>query len=330
MKSMDIKKLNFHLFAVTHNTNVTTQTGTGQDLSAEMKTFYDRALIKCAEPELIHDQFGQKRPIPKGAGKKIEFRKFSSLPKALTALTEGVTPAGSKYSVSAIEATVHQYGAYIAVSDMLLLTAFDNNMKEIVTILGSQAGRTSDTITREVMVQGTNVLYANGKAARTNIAKGDNLTVAEIKKAVRALKAANAPKINGYYVALVHPDAVYDLWNDDEWMEASKYAGSDQIFKGEIGKMYGVRFVESTEAKIWGTDVPVYGTMVVGANAYGVTSINGGGIETIAKQLGSGGTEDPLNQRATFGWKLNKTAAILSQEFMVRIEHTASITSAAN
>lgn len=326
----DLMKLDFHLFNVEHNTNVTTQTGSGQDLSAEMKTFYDRALIKCAEPELIHDQFGQKRPIPKGAGKTIEFRKFSSLPKALTALTEGVTPAGSKYSVSKIEATVSQYGAFIAVSDMLLLTAFDNNMKEIVKILGSQAGRTSDTITREVLVQGTNALYANGKSARGNIGAGDVLSVMDIKKAVRALKAANAPKIGGYYVALVHPDSVYDLWNDEEWIEASKYAGSEQIFKGEIGKMYGVRFVESTEAKIWAGDTPVYATLVLGENAFGVTSINGGGIETIAKQLGSGGTEDPLNQRATFGWKLNKTAAILSQEFMVRIEHTASVTSAAN
>ena len=332
----DLMKLDFHLFDVTHNTNVTTQTGSGQDLSAEMKTFYDRALIKCAEPELIHDQFGQKRPIPKGAGKTIEFRKFSSLPKALTALTEGVTPAGSKYSVSKVEATIAQYGAYIAVSDMLLLTAFDNNMKEIIKILGSQAGRTSDTITREVLVAGTNAQYANGKASSANIAAGDVMTVTEIKKAVRALKAANAPRINGYYVALVHPDTVYDLWNDDEWVEASKYAGSEQIFQGEIGKMYGVRFVESTEAKIWTADtdkkdigsVPVYATLVLGENAFGVTSIGGSGIETIAKQLGSG--EDPLNQRATVGWKLNKTAVILSEEFMVRIEHTASVTSAAN
>lgn len=322
----DLLKLDFHLFDL--RTNVTTQTGEGQDLSAEMKVFYDKALIKCAEPELIHDQFGQKRPIPKNAGKTIEFRKFSSLPKALTALTEGVTPNGSKYNVSKIEATVSQYGAYIAVSDMLLLTAFDNNMKEIVQLLGSQAGRTSDTITREVLVGGTNVIFANEKASRSNIAAGDNLTVGEIKKAVRLLKTMNAPRINGYYVALIHPDAVYDLWNDEEWIEASKYAGSEQVFQGEIGKMYGVRFVESTEAKIW--EGNVYGTLVLGQNAFGVTSINGGGIETIAKQLGSGGTEDPLNQRATFGWKLNKTAAILSQEFMVRIEHTASLTSAAN
>jgi N4-gp56 family major capsid protein len=98
--------------------------------------------------------------------------------------------------------------------------------------------------------------------------------------------------------------------------------------------MYGVRFVENTQAKIWkdstcpviseGVYRPVYGTLVLAANAFGVTSINNGGIQTIVKQLGSGGTADPLNQRATAGWKLNKTAKILAQEYMVRIESTAS------
>ena len=57
----------------------------------------------------------------------------------------------------------------------------------------------------------------------------------------------------------------------------------------------------------------------------GVTSINGGGIETIVKQLGSGGSSDPLNQRATAGWKLNKTACILTDEYMIRIESLSTL-----
>lgn len=332
-------KLRWDLFATDEETNLnpnwTGQTGSGQDLSAEMKTFYDKALIKLAEPALVHDQFGQKRPIPKGNGKTIEFRQFSSLPKATTPLTEGVTPQGQKYNVNAITATIAQYGAYISVTDMLQLTAFDNNMAEIARILGSQAGRTSDTLTREVLAAGTNVLYAGtGNDAPADITAADVLTVKDIKKAVRALKRANAPTIGGYYVAICHPDTIYDLWEDDEWISAAHYAGSDQIFQGEVGKLYGVRFVETTEAKVWDTGdhssntVPIYGTLVLGENAFGVTSINNGGIETIAKQLGSGGTADPLNQRATFGWKLNKVAKILTEEYMVRIEHAASYSSA--
>ena len=136
---------------VYNQTNKTTDTTatTGNDLSVEMKTYYSDYLIDMAEPELVHDQFGQKRPIPKNGGKTIEFRKYAPLPKALTPLSEGVTPLGQKLSVSNITATVQQYGGFIELSDVLLLTAIDNNMVEATRLLGSQAGRTSDTITRK-------------------------------------------------------------------------------------------------------------------------------------------------------------------------------------
>lgn len=360
------KNYNFHLFDdgsvfmnatnaaqanASLNVNVTSQTGAGQDLSPEMKIFYDKALLRSAEPELVHDQFAQKRPIPKGNGKTIEFRKFSSLPKALTPLTEGITPNGQKYEVTAIKATIEQYGAYISISDMLQLTAFDNNMAEITRILGSQAGRTSDTITRETLCAGTNVMWANNKVGRANLAAGDVLTVMDIKKARRILKRNNVPRVGKYYICMIHPDTEFDLMNDSEWKDANEYAGSEQIFEGELGKMYGVKFIESTEAKIWDKNtaypfvsmddgngnvtssnvtatVPVYATLMFGADAFGVTSIGGGGIETIAKQLGSGGTADPLNQRATMGWKMNKAAKILAPERLLRIEHTSSFTDA--
>ena len=311
-----------------------------QDLSAEMKTFYDKNLIRLAEPAMVHDQFGQKRPIPGGNGKIIEFRKFNALPAvpADRLLVEGITPDGQNYGVTAMTAQISQYGGYITTTDMLNLTAYDNNMQEIMKLLASQAGRVSDTITRDILQAGTNVMFADhggdGNDERTDLGADDVLTIEDLKKAVRLLKRVNAETINGTYVAVVHPDVAYDLMQDSEWIDANQYAGSGAIFNGEIGKMYGVRFVENTQAKIWkdstcpviseGVYRPVYGTLVFAANAFGVTSINGGGIETIVKQLGSGGTADPLNQRATAGWKLNKTAKILTQEYMVRIESTAS------
>lgn len=304
---MLFNKFDLQRFAL--NTNVTTANTTGNDLSPEMKTFYDKALLKFAKPNLVHDQFAQKRNIPKNGGKTIEFRKYTQLPKALTPLTEGVTPDGQNLDVHAITATVAQYGGYITLSDVLMLTAIDNNLMEAIELLGDQAGRTLDTITREVLVSGTNVMYAGGRSARTGVTATDKLTVMDIKKAVRQLKVGLATKINGYYVAIVHPDVVFDIQNDDEWINASEYAGSTQIFEGEIGKLYGVRFVESTEAKIWakagapitsgGTDkISVYATLVMGANAYGTVAPEGGGLETIVKQLGSGGTADPLTLAA--------------------------------
>ena len=147
--------LNLQLFAEL-NTNTTLSSG----LSAENKTFYDMTLIEEASAELVHDQFAQKRPIPKNGGKKIEFRKFASLPKATTAITDGVTPDGKSLNVTTVEATVAQYGDYIVQSDMLELTAIDNTIVEATKVLGRQAGLTLDTITRNVMQSGTYVFYA--------------------------------------------------------------------------------------------------------------------------------------------------------------------------
>lgn len=401
-----IWKLNLHLFGP--NTNVTTDAG----LSDEMKTFYSDYLIDLAEPYLVHDQFGQKHPIPKNGGKTIEFRKYSPLAKALTPLTEGVTPDGNKLNMGVITATVAQYGDYIVLSDVLLLTAIDNNLVQATELLASQAGRTLDTITREVLHGGTNVMYAQGGVSRaalayTNATTNNNVTFDDIRKCVRALKVQNTPKIKGSYVAIVHPDVAYDIMSDSRWVNVKTYSDPEGIYEGEIGKIEGVRFVETTEAKIFhapdltegsrtltvkttssssttlavkeaitaadatalagkrftvdGTEYTiasanaaaagsaslvlsasasitqnkvlypvgggangrdVYGTLILGENAYGVTEVSGGGLQHIVKQLGYG--DDPLNQRASCGWKAIKVAERLVEEYMIRLESTSS------
>lgn len=321
--------INMNLRLFDGNTNVTTDAG----LAEEMKTYYSDYLIDNAEPELVHDQFGQRQPIPEGSGKKVEFRKYDPLPKALTALTEGVTPNGQKLNMGIVTSEVKQYGGYIELSDMLLMTAIDNNMVQATALLGSQAGRTLDTITREVLNGGTNVQYAAGEVTSRAALKGGAetgnhyLTVKAIRMAVRQLKVMNTPKINGDYVAIIHPDAAYDLMNDPEWKYPHQYQDTANLYNGEIGKVAGVRFVETTEAKVFkgagASSRDVYSTLVLGTNAYGVTDIKGGGLEHIVKQLGSAGSADPLNQRATVGWKATKTATRLVEAYMVRIE-TAS------
>lgn len=326
-------ELNLRLFDTA--TNVTTSVAEGNDLSAEMKIFYSNYLVDNAEPELIHDQFGQKHPIPKNGGKTIEFRKYSPLPKATTPLVEGVTPDGQPLNVSTITATVNQYGGWIQLPDMLLLTAIDNNMVQATELLGSQAGRTLDTITREVLNGGTCVQYAEGQVtSRDQLTKDHKLTVKAVKMAARALKTQNAKKINGSYVGIVHPDAAYDIMADPEWQEMNKYTTPDLAWEGEIGKVGGVRFVETTEAKIFGGagsgGIDVYSTLVLGSNAYGVTEITGGGLQHIVKQLGSAGAADPLNQRASAGWKATKTAVRLVEQFMNRIETASTFDSGAN
>ena len=455
-------KIDLRLFDAGNNVNTTegyANANTGrvtpyteiEGLSEEMQTYYSDYLIDNAEPKLIHDQFAQKLPIPKGSGKTVRFRKYDPLPKLTTTLVEGITPDGQALNMSTVEATVHQYGGYVELSDLLILTAVDNNLLMATKLLGAQAGRTLDTITREVLCGGTNVQYGAGDVSARYLLVGGKeegnhyLTVDCIKRAVRTLKAQNAEKIDGAYVCIIHPDCAYDLTNDLNWKYPYQYAAQHQLFEGEIGMIEGVRFVESAEAKVFHQEaifngqpylqvpgiyyesatpslsnvtygvyganrlqVPavggklvfdassvgkrfvlhqastnkdyfftvcgvecesgvqnflyfnealvdegdspiyvsdedrivsaeggmdgrdIYATLVLGENAYGTTEITGGGLEYIVKQLGSGGTADPLNQRATVGWKATKAAVRLMEPFMVRIETASSFTGGAN
>ena len=323
-------KLDLQMFATASTQNQNTTGASG--MSAEMKTFYEKRLIDQAEPALVHDQFGDPYPIPANGGKNIEFRKYDSLPKATTPLTEGVTPDGQTMNVSTVTAEVRQYGGWVPITDTLQLTAIDNNIVQATKIIASQAGRTLDTIVRDVLAGGTNVIYApkigEGGAetpvtSRATLDATCQLTSDLIARAATQLKAMNADPIGTSFVGIIHPYVAYELRRDPDWIDVHKYAQPDEIYNGEIGTLHGVRFVETSEAKIWkGTGCPaglaVFSTLILGAHAYGSTEIEGGGLEHIVKQLGYG--DDPLNQRASVGWKAHKTAERLVEQYMVRIE----------
>ena len=327
-------RLNLQLFATT----MTTETGS---LSAEMKTFYEKRLLDQAEPLLVHNQFGDKYPIPAGSGKKIEFRKYSALPKALTALTEGVTPAGNSLTVTTVEGTVKQYGDWIQLSDMLQMTAIDNNVVQATKLLSSQAGRTLDTVTREVLAGGTNVIYApkvvdgaeTEVLSRSTLTPECVLTPFVVMRAAATLEAMNTPKINGSYVLITHPYCRETLQESPGWVDVVKYKEGNNTFSGEIGKIGDVRVVTTSEAKVINdstcpvvestTYYSVFTSLLLGANAYGVTMLENGGLQHIVKQLGYG--EDPLNQRSSCGWKATSVAVRLCEEYMVRIESLSPV-----
>ena len=352
-------KFDYQLFAI----------NTTETMPDEIKTYYDDYLIDCSSPKLVHDQFGQKRPIPAGRGKTIEFRKVSPLPVSTTPLTEGVTPESQQLTISTVEAPVQQYGGYVELSDMVVLTAIDNNLVIAAKQLGAQAGKTLDAITREVLAGGTNVQYAEGQVTERNqlvggktldaitrevLAGGTNvqyaegqvternqlvggkeegnhyLTVDAVRRAVRTLKKQDAEPIGDSFIGIIHPDVAYDLMSDPKWVNVKSYSDPEGIYEGEIGKIENVRFVETSEAKVFegagaeGRDV--YATLILGDNAYGTTEIEGGGLTLIVKQLGSGGASDPLDQRASVAWKATKAAVRLQEAYMVRIETTSTFT----
>lgn len=302
-------------------------------LPGQIQKFYDRSLLESVKPKLVHYEYGQKRTLPRGNGKTISFRKYTPFAASTTALTEGVAPDGQMMAMTEVTATIKQYGDYVAISDVVSTTQLDPVIHDAVKLMGDQCALTIDTLTREALHTGTNVMYAGGKTARNTLTAGDVMTSLMIRKAVRQLKKARAKKFarqgnRGYYVAVVGPDTVFDLQNDADWKAVATYQAAEHIYDGEIGKLYGVVFVETTEAKLFtgsgAGGVDVASTLVFGQDAYGVVDLGsvGENVSTIVKAAGSAGTADPLNQRSTVGWKVSGyVAQILQPGWLIRIEH---------
>ena len=325
----ELRKLNIQLFAwsdgqagapTTNPINVTTQ----GSMSPTMKTFYDTTLLENARETMVFTQFGEKQPLK---GNKVEWRKYNTFAKALTPLTEGVIPTGQTFGMTKIEAETTQHGDYVAVSDRLELESYDDVIFGATEEMGAAEGETYDTLTRNIIVGGNSVMYCpNGDTKvekRSDITDACVLTPDVVKKAATWLKKNKAPKINGSYVALIHPSVAYDL-RGKEWEEYQKYANPTPIFKGEIGELHGVRFIESNNAKIWKENgTSVYATLFLGAKAFGILDPQGEGMEMIIKtkeQIGG-----PLNQFGTIGYKFCHGAKILYQERLLRVESGSSL-----
>lgn len=233
------------------NTQTTDKATTGNDLSPTMKTFYKTSLLENARNEHYYNQFGQKQPLPKNGGNKVEWRKFDTFKKATTPLTEGVTPDGNTVNMTKIEKAIAQYGDYTTISDRLELEAVDPVIVGVTEEHGAQAGDTLEVITRNEVITGTVVEYAGSKTSRKTLTNSDLLTATLVNKAATALKKMKAPTINGKYIAIIHPSVAFDLRESAGWIDVHKYANPTEIYNGEIGELHGVRFIEDTEQKIW-------------------------------------------------------------------------------
>lgn len=300
----------------TNPINVTSQSS----MSPTMKTFYDTTLLENARETMVFTQLGEKQPMK---GNKIEWRKFNTFAKALTPLQEGVIPTGQTFGMTKIEADISQHGDYVAISDRLELESYDDVIFGATEEMGAAEGETYDTLTRNILVAGNSVMYCpDGDTevkSRANITKTCILTPDVVSRANTWLKKNKAPKINGKYVAVIHPSVAYDLRKSEDWKDAHKYADVTPIFNGEIGELHGVRFIESTSAKIWKeSGNAVYATLFFGAKAFGILDPQGESMEMIIKtkeQIGG-----PLNQFGTIGYKFCHGAKILYQERMLRVE----------
>lgn len=306
-------------------TNTDTNMTTSSALSAGMQTYYNRELLRTFEPNLVHLQFGDEHRMPPHSGLVMNMRKLIPLETNTKALSEGDPGESVMLAETEVMVQLQQYGEYARCTDKLDLTHLDMDIMRRTKLFGDAGARSIDAVVREELAKCANVIYAGGKASRAELTAADKLTSRELRKAVKTLKKNHAQTFGGYYVAIIGPDTMYDLQEDEAFVKVSQYQDKENIYTGEVGRLFGVRLVETTEAKIFegagASGADVASVIVLGQYAYGVTSLKGAKPRVIVKPAGSAGTADPLDQISTVGWKMDGFGAkLLQPEYAVRIE----------
>ena len=296
-------------------------------------------MLKKAYPLLVHTRWAQVRDIPRNSSEVIKFRRYTVLTAATTALTEGTAPTSTTLAITNVTATVLQYGAFVQLTDYLLYTTLDPILTETADLLGQQAGNTLDQLCRDVIIAGTTVQYASSATTRATVTASMKLNRDEVREAVRTLHGNNAAKIssmvnpstgfntsplNAAYIGIISHNTLFDLKDEVGWIPVEEYANKSDVMEGEVGALDEVRFVMTTNAKTFSSTVSVHGSLIIGADFYGISRVSGEAMRNIIKPLGSAGTSDPLDQNSTSGWKASFVAKILNENFGIRIEHAVS------
>lgn len=310
--------------------NTTKQNTTTGDMSPTMKTFYDTSLLENARENMVFTQLGEKQAMK---GNTVEWRKFNTFAPALDNLVEGVIPTGQTFGMTAITAQTTQHGDYVAVTDRLEMESYDDVIYGATEEMGAAEGETFDILTRNILVAGQSRVFAPKISAtgeetvvddRANLDATAILTPKLVAQVATWLKKNKAPKINGYYVMVIHPSQAFDLRQSEEWKEFHKYADVAPIYNGEIGTLHGIRFIESNNVKVYKEEggIATYAAIALGAKAFGVLDPAGEGMEMIIKDKSQVG--GPLNQFSTIGYKFCHGAKILYQERLLRVETGSS------
>lgn len=239
-----------------------------------LESYLQRRALKNVEPNLGYLNDAQMIEQPKNNGKHVKFFRYTELPAITKPLYEGVTPAGQKLTETAFTVMTKPYGDYMAITDELDLFHVDSKTEAISDRLNRQAQLSIDTVGRDQIMAGLNVMYPGTVTSRASLTKSNVITYAVIKRAVRSLKKKGAqPFPDGYYHAKIDHDTYFDLTQDSHWIDVAKYQNDTRVQKYELGTIYKVKFFEVDNGKVFKNETYLYGTKTsLTATAFSATT----------------------------------------------------------
>jgi len=281
-----------------------------------LNLYYEKKLLSVLEPRLVLQPLGKKQRLPKGFGKQVKWLRYNTIEPykvsgAITALTEGGSAPEVSFTTSSVTADIQQYGQYSKVSDLLSDVAIDPVLENLSERFGIAASKTiEELIVNEIAANCTDQ-FVNDKLGPNDIVDSDILNHKELIEAMIVQKAAFVgPHESGDYVCVLHPRSEYDLLIDDQagsFLDIMRYTNNKPLLNGEIGRMYGMRFLVSDKMPTAAnaTAINVHKSFVIGEEAFGVVELNSDSLKMITKRHGSAGASDPLDQFATVGYKIH-------------------------
>lgn len=306
---------------------------TTSGLSGLMSTFYDKVFLERAKAELRHDFGATVKKAAMNQGKSIIFNRLTPLALITSALTEATNPSAVDMTTTNVTATLAEYGTYTNVGSLFKMTSIDEDLKEHIDVHGQNAGESIDNLLRlELSANATrqlvNTVVEVSSTSGTHMS--DTITGLEIRRSVRTLKLAKAPRFPGaLYRGVMAPQVSMDLMGNSEWLDAHRYTTSDAIERGVIGKLHGVEFVETNQPTVnlsggFSTSTTnvanVYETYIFGRGSYAMVSLDSFDAPKIyVKNPGSNSTDNPLDLFSTVGWKMPFAAKTLNATWMVKI-----------
>ena len=297
---------------------------------------YQLLLRYAYRPELYYDPMADvKSDNVTHPGSSVRFFIQNDLAVATTPLTEDVDVSAVPMSNTYVDVTMLEYGNATVTTARLAATSMFSIDAAAANVIGFNAGLSIDTLARTAFQVGTNIVYALGTgsapAARVNVAAANTLRATDVRRAYAKLAGANVPKINGAYVAFIHPDVVFDLkqeTGDLGWRAPHVYSDPSEIYTGEIGMFEGFRFIVSPRAPLFvdggATNTDVYRTIFMGQEGFAKAYSNAGGYGS-QPVIVEGPITDKLRRFRPIGWKHFVGYSIFRQAAVYNVESSSSI-----
>jgi N4-gp56 family major capsid protein len=297
-------------------------------LAPEVQTYYEKVFLERGNYALVLDQGAQKRTQAGGAGRTINFTRRDNIAITSTPLTEGTNPSGSAISSSTVSVTLSEYGFSTTTSKLVSLVGIDQNMKETVEQVGQQQGETLNRVVRTELENGT--AYIPNAHTTADWAAGDIISASAIRTIVKNLELKNAiPYADGMFLGKTNPYSKFNLLADTAWLNAKTYSDVKDLYKGEMGELYQVRFINNKDvasqvgvASVAASAVTTYNTYVHGDHAIGTFDLAGDKPRLyIYEGIDSGNV---AGRAAYVSWAGTYAAKILNANWVVKGQFTAA------